>query len=1301
MEILTSSFLPKPQFSSSISFLCPSSSLRTLTKKTPYKFRKTHLKSFPNPPFSTNLPLQNTKKFHISARFGRPTKRRNSLRKKLTGDDGGNSQVRQNPQKIIDPAHNLVDNQVSDLKLSSDGLERTIDSEISNLGNSREFGESVLWNKLEGWVDQYKKDIEFWGIGSSPIFTVFQDGNGKVERVLVDEDEILKRSGVEPLYFRKESELEDFDEVKTKISYAKLLAKEVEGGKNVIPRNSSVAKFVVSGEESGFVSRIRSVIVQPKSITKVSRVGIAVVCGFVFVWMIKSVEVLEGPADTPTVLTERPRLDKDEVLNRIREAKGLTNGLVALDVTGAPKMASVDVDVRIQEIQMMARHAREIERGEGSASEGGELDGQLPNEEHLVEKDTVEVPENSIWTDEAEIQASNVLPYISEDALEEHAGGDMSNLLSKFFAEISTLNGIPGMEISGTPQEMQSDDSKSTSEDVYEGIEDVEPHNNSNGMIIGDTKSHISSPFQSHDISDLSNVTEGSQSFISRSQLHLPKKTPVRRKPKIIRSVKEAREYLLQKNDKRSEASDIPTTAASKDEGMDNSYSKRLEEDGEALKTFDADKKFDTIPAPKVMYDSAKGNEVFATDIDGVKLETESILNQNKAFDPPSVKISGTDTISDSCGRLDLMPGENDICDDSQEANKPLLTEQSLEKVETGVMPKPTDLSKISDPASGQNASHNGSKFTEAAGVRHKSALHDANLQEKVYLSNDNGNFNLNEVNETRNSSKPSEIIVPAGVGNYLNGSSSGSVKEEVQLGGINNENDYRKNHETAETLLGSGSSLESVDDREEALFADKENWLEKNFHEVEPIVKKIGSGFRENYNVAREKNNQEDTELDLMTLGCITDNTELEWMQDDKLKEIVFKVRENELAGRDPFHSMDPEDKVAFYAGLESKVEKENQKLAALHDWLHSNIENIDYGADGISLYDPPEKVIPKWKGPPLDTISDFLNNSRSQQQVTSSLQTENESKYMDSVEASQKASPSKSLPREKGAKVSKTVIEASDGSVKPGKKSGKEYWKHTKKWSRGFVESYNAETDPEVKSVMKDIGKDLDRWITKEEIQDAADLMDKIPQKGKEIIEKKLSKLRREMEMFGPQAVVSKYREYAEEKEEDYLWWLDLPHLLCIEMYTYEGEDQRVGFYSLEMGVDLELEPKPRHVIAFEDPSDCKNFCYIIQAHLEMLGKGKAFIVPQPPKDVFRQAKVNGFDVTVIRKGEIKLNVDQHLEEVEELIVEIGSKMYHDKIMRERSVDISSLMKGVLGVSPPTKRKRKKRARKRPSKK
>lgn len=50
--------------------------------------------------------------------------------------------------------------------------------------------------------------------------------------------------------------------------------------------------------------------------------------------------------------------------------------------------------------------------------------------------------------------------------------------------------------------------------------------------------------------------------------------------------------------------------------------------------------------------------------------------------------------------------------------------------------------------------------------------------------------------------------------------------------------------------------------------------------------------------------------------------------------------------------------------------------------------------------------------------------------------------------------------------------------------------------------------------------------------------------------------------------------------------------------------------------MAADLELDPKQYHVIAFEDPGDCKNLCYIIQAHMEMLGNGNAFVVAQPPK-------------------------------------------------------------------------------------
>jgi hypothetical protein len=65
----------------------------------------------------------------------------------------------------------------------------------------------------------------------------------------------------------------------------------------------------------------------------------------------------------------------------------------------------------------------------------------------------------------------------------------------------------------------------------------------------------------------------------------------------------------------------------------------------------------------------------------------------------------------------------------------------------------------------------------------------------------------------------------------------------------------------------------------------------------------------------------------------------------------------------------------------------------------------------------------------------------------------------------------------------------------------------------------------------------------------------MTKVSERNKKFMEKKLNKLKREMELFGPQAVVSKYREYADEKEEDYLRWLDLPHVLVCIYFAFSA--------------------------------------------------------------------------------------------------------------------------------------------------
>jgi len=161
------------------------------------------------------------------------------------------------------------------------------DSVVNNEEKSNGSREPGFWKELEGWLEQHNMHEEFWGFGVDAIFIIYEDSDGHVEQVWVDEEEVLRRSGVNPLYFREPRESEKFNEVNSKISHAKFLAREMENGKHVIPRNSSVAKFVVAGQDSGLLSRIRSVPILAGLPPKVSRVGIVLVCGFLFLWVMK------------------------------------------------------------------------------------------------------------------------------------------------------------------------------------------------------------------------------------------------------------------------------------------------------------------------------------------------------------------------------------------------------------------------------------------------------------------------------------------------------------------------------------------------------------------------------------------------------------------------------------------------------------------------------------------------------------------------------------------------------------------------------------------------------------------------------------------------------------------------------------------------------------------------------------------------------------------------------------------------------------------------------------------------------
>ena len=133
------------------------------------------------------------------------------------------------------------------------------------LGNSDVAKESVLWSKLDNWVDQYKRDNEFWGVGTGPIFTVYQDTDGNVGRVSVNEDEIVRRSRIEawsPRFREEEGELG----VKSKMKRATLIAKEVECGEFKFPDNSSIAKYVAEGKQVSHMDGFQSAILRGRTL---------------------------------------------------------------------------------------------------------------------------------------------------------------------------------------------------------------------------------------------------------------------------------------------------------------------------------------------------------------------------------------------------------------------------------------------------------------------------------------------------------------------------------------------------------------------------------------------------------------------------------------------------------------------------------------------------------------------------------------------------------------------------------------------------------------------------------------------------------------------------------------------------------------------------------------------------------------------------------------------------------------------------------------------------------------------------
>ncbi|XP_073311265.1 uncharacterized protein [Primulina huaijiensis] len=109
-----------------------------------------------------------------------------------------------------------------------------------------------------------------------------------------------------------------------------------------------------------------------------------------------SVEVIWDPTEPESMPFNRPQLDKEELLNSIIRSKGLNHESTLAEYS---RYQSKDFEDDIQQIRAMARHAREIEKGESLPDSGDDDNDQAVNalptgNMNLPKQDTVAVYES-------------------------------------------------------------------------------------------------------------------------------------------------------------------------------------------------------------------------------------------------------------------------------------------------------------------------------------------------------------------------------------------------------------------------------------------------------------------------------------------------------------------------------------------------------------------------------------------------------------------------------------------------------------------------------------------------------------------------------------------------------------------------------------------------------------------------------------------------------------------------------------------------------------------------------------------
>ena len=853
--------------------------------------------------FSFFLTTSTSRKFQTFAHFRRPSNRRNSLRNKLLHDH----QVRR--------IH--IPNDPS--SVSSNHVEEIDDGsfvELEKLQKSELLGENVLLNKLDNWVDQYRKDIDFWGIGSAPIFTVYQDSFGAVKRVLVDEDEILKRVGgnkiedqiLEAKKLAREMEsgenviarnssvakfvvegeekggfvkvLVDEDEIlkrvsgneiEDKILEAKKLARVMESGENVIARNSSVAKFVVQGEQEkgDFVKAVRGFIVQPGLVPKLSGVGGIVLCVFVVMFGVKK---LFHIGDKEVEYTEMEKKIMMRKMKARKEKEMLMKGAVEVihESTETPAIGVKKPELDTEQLKNTILKAKAssdklvVQNSSGEVRTGStDMDYKVREIREMARRAReIEGGNRSLVSKDMEMDDSVIGKSSNEsDVIKEKSKQDdnLSNHQNEVASKTADSNGIL----------------HTTSDDITENVDISIEHE-----IVRDDREIGKEEIKINDVAMTPKDREDNKSL--RTPINgsfMTNKSSVNKKPKIIRSVKEAKDYLSKKHDKEN-----PNAKSGIELGKENMANSK--------------------PSEFVVFNNQKQKN----------LETNTVVSR-----------------SDTLNGLSYSKPDKNASEDSNQKEREKSPTKNEGSKDSGTEPGLEDLQK-SETALDRQVNCIDSKES----LSQEKSFDEVEPTIKQIRNDDTLNMKsdpLPDLNPSEDSDQKDKKFGPTKIGDIKD---SGVEPRVANLQSSETTSDHEVNG----------------DSRKKRFSGKTENWLEKNFHEVEPIIKKIRAGFQDNYALAKERVDQPlDIPTEMESIGVGEDGGEFDWMQDDHLRDIVFRVRDNELCGREPFYLMNDEDKDAFFRGLEKKVDIENKKLSHLHEWLHSNIENIDYGAGNLSV--------------------------------------------------------------------------------------------------------------------------------------------------------------------------------------------------------------------------------------------------------------------------------------------------------------------------------------------------------------